>query len=366
MNATAAVFRRLVGGALWLGGLGGLSYALTRAVLPRDPLPPVTGPHPVGTSVAVVEAPRRLPVQIWYPGQATGGPNPAGTPAALFPASAGVAQAIASHYGMPRGVAPALGLVLGRIRGRAVGSATPAWPSGSLPTPRGVLIISHGWLGFRVIHVDLAEQLASDGWVVVAVDHVGGALASQFPDHAVTPLSAGLMPPDGVADYWPRAAALVQRYATDIAAVLDAVAAGRLGPTVPATERFWLLGHSTGGGAAIVVAGEDRRVAGVIGMDPWVEPLDRSARQRLTVPTIAILSGQWVGNRNDALLQMMGSVELRAVPEARHTDLTVLGYLSPVRRILGLTRCDPALPRRAALKAVADLTNLAVAKAGID
>lgn len=325
-----------------LAGVGGV----VRWAAPASPLPPPTGPHPVGTTIVELEGPRTLPVQVWYPARAANGPG-----APLFPASAGVARALAARYRIPAWTLRPIR----RSRGTAIADATPAWTPADDGPVRGAVVISHGWLGFRTMHADLAEQLASEGWIVVAPDHVGGALAAQHPDGRVTGLEATLMPPDDAPDYRLRTAALVARYAEDLEAVVDAVAAGALSPLLPRADGVWLIGQSTGGGAATALAARDPRVRGVLGLDPWVQPVPSEARAALDVPMIAVRSGEWVGNGNDRLLTAMPTVELRAVPEARHADLTCLGYLSPVTRLVGLTTCDPRLPHDAALAAFADL-----------
>ncbi|HUG85702.1 MAG TPA: dienelactone hydrolase family protein [Euzebya sp.] len=321
--------------------------ALGRWVLPAAPLPRPTGPHRVGTAVTVVEGPRALPVQVWYPAAAGGG-----IAAPLFPSPAAPAV-IAARDGVPRwSLAP-----LGRLRGHAIDGALARDI-----TPRGLAVIIHGWLGFRTVHADLAEQLASDGWVVLAADHVGGALVTQYPDGRATGVDEALMPPTGDPDYGPRVLALVDRFAEDVTAVLDAAAAGlslpAVGLQVPTADQVLLIGQSTGGGAAVRTAAGDTRVAAIVGLDPWVEPVRRRERAALACPMIAVRSGGWVGNGNDGLLSAMPGVQLRVVPRAGHTDLTVLGYLTPLTRLTGLSRCDPSLPHDAAMAAIADLAPL--------
>ncbi|MFW6287983.1 MAG: hypothetical protein ACOC2J_04455, partial [bacterium] len=39
-----------------------------------------------------------------------------------------------------------------------------------------VVIISHGWQGFRNIHTDIAELLASNGYIVISINHTFGAV----------------------------------------------------------------------------------------------------------------------------------------------------------------------------------------------
>lgn len=329
-------------GALVLGAAA--TVRLGRWLVPPSPLPAPTGPHPVATTVVQVEGARTLPVQVWYPSRTSEGPA-----ARLFPAPEAPAV-IARRYRLP----PRLLAPLGRVTGHALAGAPAA-----VEAMRGVVVLVHGWLGYRTIHADLAEQWASEGWVVLAADHVGGAIVTQHLDGSVEGVDPTLMPPDGDPDYWPRATALVRRFAEDLGAVLEATAdLPGVGMPVPDPDRVLLVGQSTGGGAAVAVAAADPRVTGILGLDPWVRPVPESDRRRLSCPMVAIRSGQWVGNDNDAVLQAMPSVQLRTLAQAGHTDLTGLGYLSPLLRLTGLSHCDPSLPHDAALAAFAELVEL--------
>ena len=338
-----------------IGAGVGLAAAL-ELLVPRRPLPTPTGPHPVGTTAVELAppaathpttgpAPRSLPVQIWYPAAGRDG-----RPARLFPAGRRIGPAMAASFPPP---APVFAL-LSRARGHARLDATSRWTEAAgCPPPRGVVVVVHGWLGFRAIHADLAEQLASDGWVVLAADHVGGAVVAQHLDGDVTALQPDLMPTEGDPDYWDRATALVDRYVHDVRRVLEAVRGAALAPVVPAGPATTLLvGQSTGGGAAVAVAATDDRVDGVVGLDPWVAPVREAVRAALDVPFVAIRSTPWVGNRNDHLLADVRVTAFREVVGAGHTDLTGLGWLSPALRLAGLTSVSPRAQLVAATEAV--------------
>ncbi|MEE8603446.1 dienelactone hydrolase family protein [Euzebya tangerina] len=322
---------------------------LHQAALPSRPLPRPTGAHRVGTRTVVLDDRRRLPVQIWYPAEEADGGQRHAAAAPLFPAGRGAAKAIALSYPVP---APLLGRLAAQ-RGHAVADLDYR------VDVRGVVVLSHGWMGFRAIHADLAEQLASEGWVVLAADHVGGALVSQYPGGAVVGLEPDLMPSAEDPGYGPGVRYLVQRFAEDITSVIGAMSVGAIDECVPVVEQVWVVGQSTGGGAAILAATRGSSIAGVIGLDPWVEPVPAAARTDLAVPLIALRSGAWIGNRNDGLLERMmadgADVRLRAIPEAGHTDLTGLGYLFPALRATPLLRCGPEVCHDNALLAFADL-----------
>ncbi len=88
---------------------------------------------------------RKLTVEIWYPAQLEEGQQP------------GV-----DYTTTTRNLA-----VTAILHGRAVRNAAPSAISGALP----LVIISHGYPGNRYLMSHLGENLASKGYVVVAIDH---------------------------------------------------------------------------------------------------------------------------------------------------------------------------------------------------
>ncbi len=332
----------LLGLAILTGA--GLAWALPVADLP-DP----AGPYAVGTTTTVVvdEArtesygpepggPRVLPVQVWYPAEV----NDA-TPTDRWLIDRDEAMTVAAQeLGLPGFTLSHLDL----IDGGAVRDA-PAVRGGDLP----LVVYAHGWSGSREIHATQAESLASHGYVVVAADHTYGALATRLPDGSVARLDEQALP-SGVPqeEYDAAAEQLLATFAEDIEAVLDAVTEhglldellgeGRL------TERpVGIVGHSTGGGAAIAVCERDDRCDAVVGYDPWVEPVaDEVIGGDLDLPLLSVRSEEWVGNDNDDRLRRLhaGSSApqgLVVVDGIHHRDLTLLPLLSPLSSTVGLS-----------------------------
>lgn len=360
---------RAGGVLLALVGVAALAVsALLGVVLPVPSLPDplvATGDEtgegiaPVGTAVWVLETgrltpygegagseARRLPVQAWYP-------MPAGTPQDPSPAvedAPAFGRETAAWLGLPPFVLNHLDLVDTH--------ATLDGPVAGGPHP--LVVYSHGWGGFRSVQASLMEHLAARGFVVVAPDHVGGAVAARFPaEDDGGPRVVGIDPaalPDerdvGQQAYDTAAAALVDTYATDVGDLLadllsvDPQAPGELVAATDAGEVL-LLGHSTGGGAAVAVCGrladaDDTSCAGVLGHDPWVEPVVTLGEARgLDAPFHAVRSAEWVGNENDAVLGPLladgtdGSAV--SMPRTGHRDFTLFGFLTPLASELGLT-----------------------------
>ncbi|MDH3540335.1 MAG: dienelactone hydrolase family protein [Acidimicrobiia bacterium] len=335
--------------------LSGLLALAAATALPLAlPIPDLPAPSaPVGTvSLHLVDdsrielygpapgGPRRLAVQIWYPVA-----DPGDARLALWVEDVeSFGPAAAAYLALPS-------FALDHLR-YATSRSYEAAPvlAGRYP----VVIYSHGWAGYRSVAFTEAEALAAAGYVVVAPDHTYGALFTTFADGTPARLDPGALPDEGEVSPEEYAAAsrqLVDTYADDLRFVIDLL--GDIDNGTLATEgvdlsgkldleRLGLWGHSTGGGAAFEVCASDTRCDAVLGLDPWVEPVDdRLILQGLPVPSAAIRSEEWTTKPNDArLVELWGNSAvaepLRCLTGTVHRDFSVLPYVSPVADYLGL------------------------------
>ena len=190
------------------------------------PLPKPSGPYPVGTVSRVMTDPTRrsFMVTFWYPAEAKAGVLPEA-----------YVESNATLYAYLNERNPS-------IVAQFVSHALPGVPVATNQTSYPVVIYSHGG-GFRRQNTDKALELASHGYVVVAMDHTW-ATASVFPDGMVRLASGFCSNPkscfqptidDGIRDY---------RFVLDEMARLntnDALFAGRLD-----FERLGAFGFSAG------------------------------------------------------------------------------------------------------------------------
>ena len=115
-------------------------------------------------------------------------------------------------------------------------------------TPRPAVLIIHGWKGFKDwgMFPSLAERVARAGFTAVSFNMSGSGVDQRgeftWPERfGHNTYSAEL---------------------SDLARVIDALATGTLG--LAATARFGLVGHSRGGGVAILTAARDLRVQALV------------------------------------------------------------------------------------------------------
>lgn len=353
LDRTVQWSRRVARGLFGLAGIA--LVAVLPVLLPVPELPLPSGPESIGTlSVELVDnsreevygespdGPRRLVAQVWYPSS----PSEGIEPTVWSEDWDVVAPAMATRLGFPS-------WLLNHTR------YTQSHAQPSVPVAEGtfpVVIYSHGWTGFRTIGVNQIETLVSNGYLVIAVDHTYGAVATRFDDGAIIEYDPDALPNEeevGEDAYDAAAEQLVEVYAGDLIAVLDALEEGQEGPFGAVADnvdltRIGMFGHSAGGGAAVRVCLLDERCDAVLGFDAWVEPLpDSVIKNTATRPGLFMRSDGWRGTFNDSRLR--GIAERSEAPTywlgvegANHNDFVATPLLSPWAANLGLKGPIPA------------------------
>lgn len=325
-----------------------LFSALANQAFPLYSMPTPSGPSLIGTRSYILtdtsreeiysstEQPRRFKIQMWYPVEAT-----AGFDRALWiEDGVEMKRALAVDMGLPGFVFDPLATF--------VSSAYQEAPLGSQMAQYDVVIISHGWSSLRTLHTDLAEELASYGMMVIAIEHTYGSLATRFSESDIEFLNRQALPRRAVTpDYLDYANRLVNTFAGDIGFTLDWLEA------MSVDESHWLhdriqpasvtvIGHSTGGGAAVKAAMVDQRIQRVIGFDPWVEPLtEEEIATGTSTPSLYLRSEAWeIGENNSALLPLLNkspNTTLYQLQGTTHYDFAMVYMFSPLSPLLGVT-----------------------------
>ena len=272
-------------GAFIAGGFGCAGWLLALAlpiILPVPRVPPPPGPYAVGavlydwtdrtraeTYSSDPHAKREVMVQIWYPAQ----PNAAAQPMPLMDHFDVALPTLAQSLGLPSFTLDHLHLVKTHTY-----SDAPLRNDGA---PYPVVIVSHGYTGYRNEAVTQMEALASAGYIAVAIDHPYAAAFTMFANGRVVVNDPQMLPPAGRNQPGDQAlreqlAAVVsadQRFVLDQlqllnAGKLDSRFAGKLD-----LERIGLMGLSLGGGAIVWTCRVDARCKAGLAMDGWYEPL---------------------------------------------------------------------------------------------
>lgn len=212
-----------------------------------------------------------------------------------------------------------------------------------------VIILSHGWKGFRNLHNDFAELLSSNGFIVFGIDHTYGSQMTVFEDGFAAEVDKNALPDrDTTPRFLEYANQLVETYAGDIKLVLnslDAINNGQYTDIFSGNldlSQIGLMGHSTGGGADVSVALSDDRIKAILGMDAWVEPLGmEKMTSGLLIPALFLRSEQWEYGFNDdyliPLVQASNEAQLIQIAGTTHIDFTMSAMFSSLTGIIGFT-----------------------------
>ncbi|MGW6912882.1 alpha/beta hydrolase family protein [Kitasatospora sp. NPDC054939] len=302
----------------------------TRVVQWTDPARPETftaDPHDRRTVV----------VQLWYPAQK----SPAGAQRAQYlgrteQEARTVSDALARAVGLPGFLIDGVP----RARTRAVVDAPVDSGGGRYP----VVLFSPGAVGVRTQNTAWAEELASHGYVVAALDHPYDSAAVVLADGRTitteTTSTGDRDKDDALAADWTAVRA------ADLGFVLTRLDGLDRGETADPlrgrldTDRVAATGHSMGGAAALQAARQDRRFDAVIDLDgyphgPTSPSLDR--------PTLALTQAftpatdpRYLPRLTEALDANTATGYRLTVPGAAH--LTFMDgplYLPPVPSIVG-------------------------------
>lgn len=322
---------------------------VSKFVFPVYEMPYPNGDSPIGTESFIVidesrdeayglEGKRKVKLQLWYPAETTEGYDRI----PWLEDGRVVAKALAIDTGLPSFVLNHTELVMSNSYSNA--------PLSDEENNYPVVVISHGWRGFRNLHTDLAEELASMGYIVVGIDHTYGSVATVFSEEEIAYLNLDALPDrEDTPDFLNYANTLVNTYAGDITLTINELE--RMNSGIDGSrfegkinlENIGLLGHSTGGGAGVAVAITDNRIDAIFGMDSWVEPINNQEIEKgLDIPTIFLRSESWETGLNNEKLMMLveeniSNTRLYQIDGTTHYDFSMAYMYSPLTKPLGMT-----------------------------
>ncbi|MFJ6793745.1 alpha/beta hydrolase family protein [Streptomyces sp. NPDC091268] len=280
---------------------------------------------------------RTVVVQLWYPAQQ----HPAGARPARYLGrteheARTVAEALARSVGLPDFLVDGVP----RAHTHAVFDAPATGGRERFP----VVLFSPGSGGVRTQNTAWAEELASHGYVVAALDHPYDSAVVSLADGRTIPsrtTSTGDRDKDAeLAVGWTAVRAADLRFVLDQLEHLDrGESAGPLTGRLD-TTRAAVTGHSMGGAAAVQAARQDQRFDAVIDLDGYPHG---PAAPSLHQPALALTQAVTPGTDPDYLPRLTEALEGNSatsyrltVPGAAH--LTFMDgplYLPPVPSIVG-------------------------------
>lgn len=289
------MIKRIVAAALTAAALSTAGTGVSDAVpLGVTVLPSPTGQFAVGTTTLHLvdqgrpdpfqsASPRELMVSVFYPAIDT-------------------EQHPRAHY-VSTELVPDVEKRLGiELPGLLTNSSTdaPVLPGSAYP----VVLYTPGAGVTRLLGTGLAEDLASRGYVVVTLDHTYEGPAVEFPGGRV--IKAAAMPEGFVPSVRKK---YIEARLLDIRFVLDSLTglAGGANPdaenrSLPAglstaidTSHIGIVGHSSGGYAAVEALHDDRRLSAAVDLDGQIgvdEDFGRAATEGVDRPVLVMTSAQ--------------------------------------------------------------------------
>ena len=160
---------------------------ITTLIFPLYEIPMPNGSYLIGTESFVIEDENRLElysddatefrkikIQFWYPASSTNGYEQA----PWLEDGVAVTRALSKDTGLPYFVLDHATAIMSNSYIEApISNQLDHYP---------VVILSHGWRGFRNLHTDYAEELASLGYIVIGIDHTFGSVATVFSDDDIS------------------------------------------------------------------------------------------------------------------------------------------------------------------------------------
>ena len=341
------LWRRIIGLVLALAIFSG-AYALP-ILLPIPEIPEASGPFQVGTFSMMLtdnsrkelysgnpNEPRRIMIQVWYPAE----PLPGDQVAPWVERADLIGPAISRFLNLP-------GFFLDHLIYAQTGAFLDA-PISDAQEYYPVLLFSHGWNGFRAQNTFQAINFASNGYVVVAIDHTYGAILTAFPDGTLAYNNPEALP-SNVPDlqYLPIANKLINQWSGDLGFVLDTLetineydAIHNLSGYLD-LEKVGVFGHSTGGGATVEFCGRDTRCKAGLGMDAYLKPVSETIMDLgLRQPFMFIFSETWSSEKNWGLFNELylnsDNAKTLSILGTAHYDFSDLPILSPIAAQMGL------------------------------
>jgi len=266
MSPATRSSRTLRRALLALAWLTLVAFLTVIAILASFHLPAPTGPYPVGTTILNFTDQsrpephnptnrRQLVAQLWYPAAPSHNP-------------------VARYKRWREATLPTFYLALLPTNSRLDA------PVASETFP--IILFNHRWNGQRTQNTDLAEDLASHGYVVVSIDHPYNSTRVELPSGQVIRGTEPLEGPNPITDgptgpassqitFWNQT---LETWTADSLFILNQLAALNADPASPLhahldTQHAAALGHSFGGATALSLCGLDPRILACANLDGW-------------------------------------------------------------------------------------------------
>ena len=218
--------------------------------------------------------------------------------------------------------------------------------------PYPLVIFSHGLGGNRTQNTVIMEELASHGYVVIAIEHAYDANVSIFNNEDIADYRSGInyerkdeaedLTPE---DFWAIRLPQLQTRAADVSFLIDVLSENKFSEDILQIidlDYIGILGHSFGGATSIYSAYSDNRINACINLDGWMVVVpDDIINNGIKQNFMYIGQGKWWDelnyNKLDQFIKSNSSSTKVLIQGTTHYDFSDMPHLTNAGNILGKT-----------------------------
>ena len=321
-------------------------------LIPFHDLPKPTGLNPVGTKVFNWEDKtrkewfterkddyRKIVAQIWYPSDLVGE-----SPMPYLDYAGERIGPISEQVELPK-------FLIRHIQDVKSNSFSNS-PIKKSDKPYPLIIFSHGLGGMRMQNTIQMEELASQGFIILAVDHAYDANITIFSNGNTADYRAKMRSQVQKEEFWAVRLPQIKTRMADLIYIMD-----NLERLQTRGDSFWkkldlsrvgVMGHSFGGATAVGVSILDNRFSACVALDGWFEPIEEHILQRgLDIPFLYIGRPHWdnplnYDNLDKLIINSSVPAEKLLLEGTQHFDYADIPHFTPVASKIGLSGSMPS------------------------
>ena len=208
-----------------------------------------------------------------------------------------------------------------------------------------LIMFSHGLGGMRMQNTVQMEELASRGYVVVAMDHPYDAYITVYADGSTADFRSGLEEDVTEKEFWAARIPQINTRAADLTFILDNIDKNKAeGNEIWESidlSKVGVFGHSFGGATSVVASFIDSRIDVCINLDGWMEPVESKIIQEgLRIPFLYIGQERWIDTplndiKLDSLIKSSKGIK-KLLKGTKHFDYSDTPQFSSVSKTIGV------------------------------
>lgn len=277
---------------------------------------------------------RTLSVKMWYPADE----NSLSERAPYVDQYELIAKALSTSLGVPEA-----------LMSRAGAVKCNSWLNADISIGNfPIVIYSHGHQSLKIANTFQAEEIASNGYIVIAPDHTYDAALTIINKDKIIYTRSKLPNSDEEAEdseMIKRVKEQLNIRVEDISFVIDKMiekfSKDKKFNQSADFENIGIFGHSFGGCTAIMAANNDNRIDAILGLDAYFLPLPNYIIEKdMNKPFVHLGQTSWGDSNNYELMKIWGSKNNQnsfhfSVEGSKHNDFTDFSQFTKLTRRFG-------------------------------